>query len=261
MLGIARSSYYYAPVEAHNDDNILLMNAIDRLHTDYPCFGYRRIKVHLELVMEAVDWQRMNPVNDKRIRRLMRLMDIQAIYQRPNLSKPHPAHKIYPYLLRNVAITHPMQVWSTDITYIPMQKGFMYLIAIIDWFSRFVLAWRVSNTMTSDFCVQALEEAFDKFGSPKIFNTDQGSQFTSNDFINVLKSKPLQISMDGRGRALDNIFIERLWRTVKYEHVYLHLYQDGSELFKGLSQFFDFYNFTRKHQALNYKTPNAVFLT
>ena len=250
LLGINRSGFYYEPVQ-ESAENLSIMAAIDKLHTDYPFYGVRRIKVNLE--------DEFQPINDKRVRRLMRLMNIEANYPRPNLSKKNEGHKIYPYLLRGLTIDRPMQVWSTDITYVPMAQGFMYLCAVIDWHSRFVTAWRLSNSLTIGFCQEALEESLDLFGSPEIFNTDQGSQFTSPKFTQILSDNNIAISMDGKGRALDNIFIERFWRTIKYENIYLHAYETGSELHKGLSQYFDFYCNVRKHQALNYQTPSIVF--
>lgn len=231
------------------------MRAIDELHLDYPFYGYRRITADLQDILEA-DYL---PINGKKVRRLMQVMGICAIYPPANLSKRDIAHKIYPYLLRNVPITHSRKVYSTDITYVPMEKGFMYLTAVIDWYSRYILAWRLSNTLTSDFCIEVVEEAFTKFGTPEIFNTDQGSQYTANAFIELLKAHQVKISMDGKGRALDNIFIERFWRTIKREHIYLYAYENGADLYKGLSHYFDFYNNKRKHQSLKYKTPNQIF--
>jgi len=197
--------------------------------------------------------------NRKRIQRLMRLMGLEAIYPKPKTSKPHPSHKIYPYLLRNLCIDHPNQVWATDISYLPLEKGFMYLVAIMDWHSRKVLAWRVSNTMESDFCVEALEEAIHNYGCPEIFNTDQGSQFTSDKFTGVLKGKDIQISMDGRGRFQDNIFIERLWWTLKYHYFYLRTFENGSQLRNGLKEWFRYYNQERFHQSLENWTPNEIY--
>jgi putative transposase len=260
LLGLSRSGYYYHPL-GEDPDNLLLMAAMDRLHTDEPTYGYRRILAHLPDVIGEEEWQRIGPINPKRIRRLMDIMDIQAIYQKPDLSKPHPSHTKYPYLLRGLQIDRPNHVWSCDITYIPMKKGFMYLIAVIDWYSRYVLSWELSNSMTADFCIRAVCEAFNKYGSPEIFNTDQGSQFTSNAFLDALRVQPLRISMDGRGRALDNIFIERLWRTIKYEHIYLYSYEDGLTLHRGLRQYFEKYNTKRRHQSLEYKTPSMVYFT
>ncbi len=197
--------------------------------------------------------------NRKRIQRLMRLMGLEAIYPKPKTSKPNPAHKIYPYLLRNLCIDHPNQVWAADISYLPLEKGFMYLVAIMDWHSRKVLSWRVSNTMESDFCVEALKEAIHNFGCPEIFNTDQGSQFTSAAFTGVLKSNDIQISMDGRGRFQDNIFIERLWWTLKYHYFYLRTFDKGSQLRKGLKKWFQYYNQERFHQSLEDWTPDEIY--
>lgn len=232
------------------------MRAIDEIHLDYPFYGYRRMTVVLNACMDNI----YLPINHKKVQRLMQIMDICTIYPKENLSKRNLEHKIYPYLLRNVPITHIKKVYSTDITYVPMAKGFMYLTAVIDWYSRYILSWRLSNTLTTDFCLDVVQEAFDKFGKPEIFNTDQGSQYTSNDFINLLQKYEVNISMDGKGRALDNIFIERFWRTIKREHIYLFAYENGANLYKGLSQYFDFYNNKRFHQALNYKTPNQIFI-
>jgi putative transposase len=259
LLGLSRSTYYYQPIPA-SDADLRLMRAIDELHLEHPYYGYRRMTVNLNDSLNNGQNNDTLPINTKKVRRLMRLLDICTIYPKENLSKRNKAHKIYPYLLRNVPITEGKKVFSTDITYVPMAKGFMYLVAVIDWYSRFILSWRLSNTMTTDFCLEAVEEAFEKYGKPEFFNTDQGSQFTSNDFINLLLKAEVKISMDGKGRALDNIFIERFWRTIKREHIYLYAYEDGLELYKGLSQYFNFYNNHRKHQALNYQTPSHVFL-
>jgi len=228
------------------------MLRIDKLFTERPEMGVRRM--HQELTTEV------EPLNVKRIRRLMRLMGLEAVGPKPNLSKPQPGHTIYPYLLRGVPIERVNQVWSTDITYVPMANGFLYLCAVIDWYSRFILSWRLSNTLLADFCVDALQEALTKWGKPEIFNTDQGSQFTSHLFLKPLIDNEIKISMDGKGRALDNIFIERFWRTIKYEHLYLRAYADGRELHDGLSDYFRFYNQDRKHQSLGYQTP-AVWYT
>lgn len=262
MLSLSRSTYYYQPIPA-SDWDLRLMRALDELHLDYPFYGYRRMTRELndlfsdaENAIEAANL----PINTKKVRRLMQLLDIATIYPKANLSKRDKEHKIYPYLLRHVSITKRKQVYSTDITYVPMAKGFMYLVAVIDWYSRFILSWRISNTLTTDFCIEAVKEAFEKYGTPEYFNTDQGAQFTANDFIEMLKNAEVKISMDGKGRALDNIFIERFWRTIKREHIYLYVYENGAELYKGLSQYFEFYNQKRKHQALNYKTPNQIFL-
>ena len=190
----------------------------------------------------------------------MRLMQIEAIYQKPNLSLANVAHKIYPYLLTNILIEDVNQVWSTDITYIPRKQGFLYVCAVVDWYSRFILSWEISNTLTLDFCKRTLQIALANWGKPKIFNSDQGSQFTSIEFTSLLLEKEILISMDGKGRALDNIFIERFWRTLKYEHIYLHEYTDGKSLYEGLLSFIQFYNYERKHQSLAYLTPSQVYL-
>ena len=250
LLSIPRSSYYYQPV-GESAANLALMLRLDKLFTDRPEMGVRRM--HQELTNEA------EPLNIKRIRRLMRLMGLEAVGPKPNLSKPQPGHTIYPYLLRGVAIERVNQVWSTDITYVPMASGFLYLCAVIDWYSRFILSWRLSNTLLADFCVDALQEALTKWGKPEIFNTDQGSQFTSQAFLSPLINNEIKISMDGKGRALDNIFIERFWRTIKYEHLYLRAYSDGRELQEGLSNYFQFYNQDRKHQSLGYQTPTSWY--
>jgi len=223
------------------------MRLIDEEYTRHPFYGSRRIRQFLQQELQQ-------PINRKCVQRLMRTMGIQGIAPGPNTSKPHPQHKIYPYLLRGLSINRPNQVWSTDITFIPMLNGFMYLVAIIDWYSRFVLSWQLSNTMDTTFCLQALDGAL-TINTPEIFNTDQGSQFTSHDFTDRLLANSIQISMDGRGRALDNIFVERLWRTVKYELIYLNEYQTVAQLHAALEQYFLFYNTQRFHQALNYQTP------
>lgn len=221
LLGVSRSSYYYQS-NGESAENLALMLRIDKLFADRPELGVRRMQQELTTPDE--------PLNAKRIRRLMRLMGLEAIYPRPNLSKPAEGHQVYPYLLRGIPITHRNHVWSTHITYIPMANRFLYLCALIDWYPRFVLSWRVSNTLLVDYCIDALQDALKQWGKPQIFNTDQGSQFTSPRFLAPLKAAEIQISMDGKGRAIDNIFIERLWRTVKYEHVYLHAYPNGLAL-------------------------------
>ncbi|WP_310587714.1 IS3 family transposase [Fibrella rubiginis] len=246
LLGLARSTYYYQPV-GESAQNLALMERIDKLFMARPELGVER------MCQELTNSEQ--PVNVKRVRRLMRLMGLEAVGPKPNLSKPHPGHTIYPYLLRGVVIERPNQVWSTDITYVPMANGFLYLCAIIDWFSRFILSWRLSNTLLADFCVDALEESLSKWGKPEIFNTDQGSQFTSHDFLKPLIGNEIRISMDSKGRALDNIFIERFWRTIKHEHLYLTAYADGRSLHQGLGTYFQFYNQERKHQSLGYQTP------
>jgi putative transposase len=249
LLGLSRASYYY---ESRRDDsyNDLLMNLIDEQFTKTPFYGVPRITESLRL--------KGYPVNQKRIRRLMHKMGLEAIYPKKNLSKAHPDHKKYPYLLRDVVIDHPDQVWSTDISYIRLQHGFVYLVAIMDWHSRYVLAWDISTTMDTDFCIRTLGNAL-KISKPEIFNSDQGSQFTSNDFTAILEKEHIRISMDGRGRVYDNIFVERLWRSVKYEEVYLHQYLTVSEARRGLDKYFMFYNTERIHESLGYKTPYEIY--
>jgi putative transposase len=226
------------------------MHAIDREYTAHPFYGVRKITVAM---CAQGFW-----VNHKRIARLMHQMGIQAVYAGPKLSKPAPNHKIYPYLLRDVSITRPNHVWSTDITYIPMEQGFMYCVAVIDWFSRFVLAWDISNTQDAGFCASVLAKAL-RHGKPSIFNTDQGSQFTSDVFLKRLVDAKVSISMDGRGRALDNVFVERLWRSLKYENVYLNHYDDPHALRTGVGTYFRFYNHERYHESLNYRTPADLY--
>lgn len=227
------------------------MRIIDKIYMEWPFYGSR--KMTKELVKYG------HEVNRKRVQRLMRLMGLEVIYQKPNLSKPNLLHKKYPYLLKNVKVSAVNHVWSTDITYIPVKGGFLYLAAILDWYSRYVLTWKLSNDLNSQFCIDALEEALE-MGKPQIFNTDQGVQFTSEAFVSVLETKQIQISMDGKGRALDNIFVERLWRTVKYEEVYCKAYENFSEAKTNLEEYFKFYNDKRMHQSLGYKTPREIFL-
>ena len=224
---------------------------IDELYTEWPFYGSRKITE--EMIKKGYE------VNRKRIQRLMRIMGLEVIYQRPNLSKPNFAHRKFPYLLKGVKIESVNQVWSTDITYIPMKKGFLYLTAVIDWFTRYVLTWRLSNNLESGFCIDALKEALEK-GNPETFNTDQGVQFTCDDFLKILEEREIRISMDGKGRALDNIFVERLWRTVKYEEVYCKAYESFDEARDNLDQYFKFYNNKRLHQSLGYRTPEEVFI-
>jgi putative transposase len=250
LLKVPRSTLYYKP-KSVNDDDLALMKRIDEIYLKWPFYGSRRMVA--ELRGEG------HEINRKRVRRLMRLMGIEAFYQKPNTSRKHSGHKIYPYLLRNLAITRPNQVWCADITYIPMAKGFVYLVAVMDWFSRRVLAWRLSITMETDFCVEALKEAMATYGKPDIFNTDQGVQFTAAAFIETLAAEGVQISMDGKGRFLDNIFIERLWRSLKYEEVFTRAYASVAEARLGISAWLTFYNNDRKHQALGYKTPREIF--
>jgi len=249
LLGISRSSLYYQPTE-HSAQDLELMALMDRQYLKTPFYGSRRMTVWLRT--------QGHQVNRKRVRRLMQLMGLEAIYRRPNTSKPAPGHKVYPYLLKGLEINRVNQVWATDITYIPMARGFLYLVAIMDWHSRYILAWRLSNTLEVDFCVEALEEALSK-GRPEIFNTDQGSQFTSEAFTSRLLAQGIQVSMDGRGRCMDNVFVERLWRSVKYEEVYLKAYQNGTEARGGIGAYLAFYNQERPHQALEYQTPGQVF--
>ena len=227
------------------------MRLIDELHLERPFYGARKIAVVLSRCGHAV--------GRKRVTRLMRLMGIETIYRKPNLSRRHPQHKIYPYLLRNLPVERVHQVWSCDITYIPMKQGFLYLVAVIDWYSRVVLSWRLSNTMDKTFCVEALQEALDRYGKPEIFNTDQGVQFTCEAFITMLSDQGIRISMDGKGRCLDNVFCERLWRSLKYEEVYLKAYATTAEAKTEIGKWFRFYNDERPHQALNYLTPRQFF--
>jgi putative transposase len=250
LLRVARSTLYYRPAPA-SDDDLRLMRRIDEQYLATPFYGSRR--------MVAVLRREGYAVNRKRVRRLMRLMGIEAIYQKPNTSQRHPDHKVYPYLLRGLVIDRPNQVWCADITYIPMAKGFVYLVAVMDWFSRRVLAWRLSIGMETAFCVEALQEAIDRYGAPEIFNTDQGVQFTSAAFLAELESKGVRISMDGKGRFLDNIFIERLWRSLKYEDIFIRAYTLVSEARSGIAAWFAFYNDKRLHQALGYRTPRETF--
>jgi putative transposase len=249
LLDISRSGLYYQP-KGTSEEDLIIMKLIDRQYLLTPFYGARKIAVWLK--------SRDYTVNRKRVRRLMRLMGLKAIYRRPRTSTPGPGHKIYPYLLGGMKITRPNQVWAADITYIPMARGFLYLVAIIDWYSRYVLSWRLSNTLDADFCVEALEEALRK-GTPEIFNTDQGSQFTCEAFTGILKVHGIKISMDGKGSYNDNLFIERLWRTVKYEEVYLRAYQGGRDARESLGEYFHFYNIERPHQAFGYRTPAEVF--
>jgi putative transposase len=252
LLKVARSTLYWRSA-AVSEDDLRLMRRIDELYLATPFYGSRRMVA----VLRREGWV----VNRKRVRRLMRVMQIEAIYQKPNTSRRHPDHVVYPYLLRGLVIDRPNQVWCADITYIPMAKGFVYLVAVMDWFSRRVLAWRVSTDMDKAFCVEALREALDRYDSPKIFNTDQGSQFASAKFTDVLKASGVRISMDGKGRYLDNIFIERLWRSLKYEDVYIKAYASVPAARRGIGGWLSFYNDERLHQALGYLTPREVFET
>jgi putative transposase len=250
LLRVSRSGVYYEPVGTGAEE-LALMRRIDEIHLRWPFYGSR--KLCAALLAEGVH------VNRKHMQRLMTLMDLTSVAPKPRTSEPAPEHPVYPYLLRNVAISRPNQVWATDITYIPMAMGFAYLVAIIDWYSRRVLAWRLSNTLESSFCVEVLEEALGRFDKPDIFNTDQGSQFTADSFTKVLRGAGVAISMDGRGRCLDNVFVERLWRSLKYEEVFLHAYDDLGEARAGIGRYFRFYNRERPHQALGYQTPDAYY--
>jgi putative transposase len=250
LLDLSRSSIYYRPKPISASD-LALMRRIDELHLVYPFFGARRIAQMLR--RQGIKVGRLH------VATLMRLMGIEAIYRKKRTSIPQRGHKIYPYLLRDVAIERPNQVWASDITYLPMAQGFAYLVAIVELYSRKVLAWRVSNAMSSAFCVEALNEALERFGTPEIFNTDQGSQFTDCDFTAPLLAKGIRVSMDGKGRWIDNVFVERLWRSVKYELVYLHAHESIRALKVTLGEYFDFFNAARPHQSLDYRTPDEVY--
>jgi putative transposase len=248
-LGLNRSSLYYEPVP-ETPENLRLMRRIDQEYTAHPFYGSRRMTAWLVGQGEAV--------NRKRVQRLMRLMGLEAIYPRPRLSVAGKGHRVYPYLLRNVTVARPDQVWSADITYVPLATGFMYLAAVLDWYSRYVIAWRLSNTLDGAFCLDMLEEALSR-GRPEVFNTDQGVQFTAAAWTGRLEAAGVAVSMDGRGRCLDNVFVERLWRTVKYEDLYLWCYETVPALQGGLGRYFPYYNEERPHQALDYRTPAAVY--
>jgi len=248
LVGLSRATFYREPT-GESVQNLELMRLIDRQFTSTPFYGYRRMTVHLQ--------EHGYAVNPKRVARLMQQMGLQAVFPRPHTSQPAAQHKRYPYLLHGLKIAEPNQVWSSDITYVPLPGGFVYLVAIIDWYSRFVLAWQLSNTLDTAFCLEALQQAW-RYGQPLIFNTDQGAQFTAHAFTDALESREIRISMDGRGRALDNIFVERLWRTVKYEDIYIRDYNSLPALTKGLMTYFHFYNYERYHQSLDYRVPAAV---
>ena len=250
LLRISRSSYYYAPV-SETDETLALMTVIDETFMECPCYGSRQMARHLR--------RAGHQVGRRRTRRLMAKVGLMPIYQRPRTSDPHPQHRIYPYLLRKLAIERPNHVWCADVTYIPMRRAFLYLVAIMDWATRKVLAWRLSNTMDADFCVAAVEEALARYGKPEIFNTDQGSQFTSFAFTCVLREAEARISMDRRGRWMDNVFIERLWRSLKYECVYLPAFETGSELRAGLGRWITYYNTQRPHSGLAGRTPMEAY--
>jgi putative transposase len=249
LLGLSRAALYYQPVEV-GAQQLELMALIDRQYLRTPFYGSRKMAAWLR--------EQGHRVNRKRVQRLMQLMGLEAIYQHPRTSRPAPEHRVYPYLLRGLVIERVNQVWSADITYIPMARGFLYLVAVIDWVSRYVLSWRLSNLLDASFCVEALEEALSR-GRPEIFNTDQGSQFTDHDFTGVLRDHAIAISMDGRGRFSDNIFVERLWRSLKYEEVYLKAYASVAEARQGIAAYFQFYNYERFHQALGYRTPHRAW--
>jgi putative transposase len=252
LAGVSRATIYRRQIPRQIDDsNLLFSHLIDEEYTRHPFYGSRKMVIFLKTAGHSV--------NRKRVQGLMREMGLAGMAPGPATSRPHPEHKVYPYLLRGVSVVRPDQVWSTDITYIRLARGFAYLVAIIDWYSRRVLSWRVSNSMEAAFCVDCLEEALRIHGKPEIFNSDQGSQFTSDAFIGVLKKEGVVISMDGRGRAFDNIFVERLWRNVKYEDVYLKGYSSMDELTSGLTEYFTFYNGERPHQSLGFKTPDVVY--
>ncbi len=250
ILELSRSSLYYKAVPVNVRD-LQLMKLIDEIHLEYPFYGSRSIRDELQ----GQEYK----IGRGHVSTLMKKMGIEALYRKPRLSKPHPGHKVYPYLLRGVEITSANQVWAADITYLPMSKGFCYLVVIMDWASRKVLTWRLSNTLDVTFCTEALEEALRRFGLPEIFNTDQGSQFTAEAFTGILKAHDIRISMDGRGRWLDNVFIERLWKSVKYEDVYLKAYGSIPAVRQGLTTYFEFYNCRRRHQSLDRKTPDNVY--
>jgi putative transposase len=249
LLGLSRSSLYYEPA-AETAENLRLMRLLDEEYTKHPFYGSRRLTAWLSAQGEEV--------NRKRVRRLLRVMGLEALYPKPKLSAAGRGHRIYPYLLRDVKVERPDQVWSTDITYVPLAKGFMYLAAVIDWYSRYVLAWRLSNTLDGSFCLEMLEAALGR-GRPEVFNTDQGVQFTAAAWTGRLEAAGVAVSMDGKGRCLDNVFVERLWRTVKYEDIYLWRYEAVPELQRGLGRYFPYYNEERPHQSLDYRTPGEVY--
>ena len=250
LLGLARSSVYYTPQPVSASD-LALMRRIDELHLNHPFAGARMLRDLLRL--DGL------PVGRRHVTTLMKKMGIEALYRRPNTSRKHPQNPVFPYLLRGLEITRPNHVWAMDITYIPMRKGFVYLAAVIDWTTRRVLSWKLSNSLTTDFCIEAVEDAIDRHGKPEIFNTDQGCQFTSNEFVGLLQGHGIQVSMDGKGRWVDNVFVERLWKSVKYEEVYLHAYDSVAEARQGLQRYFKFYNERRPHSSLDGKTPDSVY--
>jgi putative transposase len=251
LLNLSRSTVYYAGAGVPEED-LALMRRIDEMHLERPFYGSRRLRDWLE----QEGWS----VNRKKVQRLMRQMGIVALYAKRKTSQPGTGHKVFPYLLRGLDVARPNQVWCADVTYVPMARGFLYLVAIMDWYSRKVLSWRLSNTLDADSCVEALEEALMTYGTPEIFNTDQGCQFTSEAFTGVLKSADVAISMDGKGRWLDNVFVERLWRSLKYEEIYLHAYDSVSEARQGIGRYFRFYNSERRHQSLDRQTPDQAYV-
>ncbi len=251
ILSIHRSGLYYKPC-SESEENLTILRLLDEQYFKTPFYGVRKLTALLN--------QQGFTVNRKRVKRLMELMGWQTLYRYKSTSKPDKQNRLYPYLLKGLKVTRANQVWAMDITYVPMRKGFMYLCAVIDLHTRYVVNWSLSNTMTAEWCKQVAEEAIESYGNPDIFNTDQGSQFTSDVFTGLMKQRNIQISMDGKGRAIDNIFIERLWRTVKYEYVYLHAVEDGVQLYDGLNKYFTFYNHQRPHQSLEYKTPGSRYL-
>jgi putative transposase len=251
VLNLSRSTVYYQP-RPLSAATLAIMRRIDELHLEFPFAGSRMLRDFLNA--EGIE------IGRERVARLMKRMEIEAIYRRPNTSKPAPGHQVFPYLLRGMKIERPNQTWAMDITYIPMARGFVYLAAVVDWYSRRVLSWRLSITMTVDFCIEAVEEALAKYGKPAIFNTDQGSQFTSGDFVGLLLANRIEISMDGKGSWRDNVFVERLWRSVKYEEVYLRAYESVSEARASIGRYFSFYNERRPHSSFGGKTPNQVYL-
>jgi putative transposase len=252
LLDLSRSSVYYTPSPV-SESALALMRRIDELHLQHPFAGARMLRGLL--VQEGIK------VGRRHVSTLMRKMGIEALYRRPNTSRKHPQHLVFPYLLRDLTIDRANHVWAMDITYIPMRKGFVYLAAVLDWATRKVLSWRLSNTLTTDFCLEAVEAAVQRYGVPEIFNTDQGSQFTSDDFVDLIQGHGIRLSMDGKGRWVDNVFVERLWKSVKYEEVYLHAYDSVAEARQGLQRYFQFYNQRRPHSSLDGQTPNAVYFS
>jgi len=255
FLGINRSSYYYK-AQGYSQFELFLMKLIDRIHTSFPTYGSRRIREEINIILKN---NKMKLINRKRIQRLMNIMQIETIYQHPNLSKLLYKEYVYPYLLKNIDITRPNQVWASDITYIPFNGGFIYLYAIIDWYSRTILAWNMSTSLQNDFIINTIKEAFEKYGVPEIMNSDQGSHFTSKEYTELLQEKKIKISMDGKARAIDNIIIERFWRTIKYDYLFLNDFNNQLELEKGIYNWIHYYNNFRAHQSLNYNYPMNVY--